>query len=263
MPRSMRKISETGIYHIMVRGNEKRNIFIDKWDKMKFINILKQIKYEEDYDLFAYCIMPNHVHIIIKESTSGISHIMRRINTIYAQYFNYKYDRVGHVFQDRFKSEVIENDTYLLCAIRYIHNNPVRANIVKVPMDYSWSSYKDYINGKSELIDRNFPLLLFNNNINKAITLFTKFTLKSNKDEFLDIQNYPENNNNILSKQDCVNLMNSYCEKYNVSLNILMNIKAYKLIRDEMIRKIKDNSKLSLRELEDILGMSKNTINRA
>lgn len=261
MPRGMRRVSKTGVYHIMMRGNEKRNIFIDKWDKQKFIDILDKVKKEELFDIFAYCIMPNHVHLIIKEYAEGISYIMKRVNISYAQYFNNKYERVGHVFQDRFKSEVIESDSYLLCAIRYVHNNPVRANMVKAAIDYGWSSYKYYFGKEEGIVDRNFTLSLYSPETNKAIKLFKEFTLQDNKDKFIDTED--DRNDDIIStKAQCEKFIGEYCEKYNTTLDNIINIKAYLPIRKELIRYIRDNSKLSLRELEDILGVSKSTINR-
>lgn len=94
--------------------------------------------------------MDNHVHLLMSEGTEEISKIMKRINVSYAYYFNQKYGRIGHLFQDRFKSEGIEDDTYLLAATRYIHNNPVRANIVKHAGEYKWSSYGIYINHQKD-----------------------------------------------------------------------------------------------------------------
>lgn len=145
MPRQRREISKTSVYHIMMRGNEKKDIFIDEEDKMKFIDILIEKKQDEAYYLYAYCLMNNHVHLIIKEGKDELSRIMKRINISYAHYFNDKYDRVGHIFQDRFRSEAIESEAYLLSAIRYIHMNPVKANVVKETSQYSWSSYNLYI----------------------------------------------------------------------------------------------------------------------
>lgn len=257
MPRTRRKISKTGIYHIMIRGNEKKNIFLDDSDRVKFIKILLKIKHEELYELFSYCIMPNHVHLIIKDNTNNISNIMKKINTTYALYFNYKYDRVGHVFQDRFRSEVIENDRYLLCAIRYIHNNPVKANMVNDPLKYEWSSYKEYTTKYKYIVDINFPLSLYNEDRGQVINLFKKFTMESNDDKFIDVKE-----NLILNKSDCKKIIEEYCKICNVEFADIINIKAYRHLRNNLIKKIKEDSSLSLRELENILGVSKSTINR-
>ncbi|SDD78590.1 hypothetical protein SPACI_042220 [Sporomusa acidovorans DSM 3132] len=113
----------------MIRGNERRDIFLDDEDKLTFIDFLYSKKSDEGCLLYAYCLMDNHVHLVIKEGGSGIAKLMKRIGTSYVKYFNQKYQRVGHLFQDRYKSENIENNTYFLTVIRYVHQNPEKAGI--------------------------------------------------------------------------------------------------------------------------------------
>jgi putative transposase len=127
VPRYPRQYSKTGIYHIMLRGNERKDIFIDEEDKGKFIKIIFKKKADEAFKLYAYCLMDNHLHLVIKEQKETISQIIKKIATSYAYYFNHKYKRVGHLFQDRYKSETIEDEAYLLSVIRYVHNNPEKA----------------------------------------------------------------------------------------------------------------------------------------
>jgi putative transposase len=124
MSRNQRRLSKTGIYHVMLRGNEKKNVFIDDEDKIKIIEVIENKKREKNFYLYAYCVMDNHIHLVIKEGAESISGIIKRIFVSYAMYFNKKYKRVGHVFQDRFKSEVVESDSYLLGLIKYVHKNP-------------------------------------------------------------------------------------------------------------------------------------------
>ncbi len=114
MPRQQRKISMTNTYHVMIRGIERNKIFLENDDKEKFIEILIQKKKSEGYVILAYCIMDNHAHILLREGENGILKAMQRVNGTYAYYYNKKHNRVGHVFQDRFRSEVIEKDQYLL-----------------------------------------------------------------------------------------------------------------------------------------------------
>jgi len=113
-------LSETGVYHVMLRGNERKDIFIDDEDKVRFLDMLYAKRERESYYLYSYCLMDNHVHLVLKEANDSISRIMRRITTSYAGYFNRKYKRSGHLFQDRYKSENVESDSYLLTVIRYI-----------------------------------------------------------------------------------------------------------------------------------------------
>lgn len=157
MPRVSRQLSETGIYHVMLRGNERRKIFLSDEDRKRFIEILSEKSRENEFSVLAYCLMDNHVHLLIREGKNQIDRVMKRIGVSYVYYFNKKYKRTGHLFQDRFKSEPINDDRYLLAAVRYIHNNPVKALIVQEPDRYQWSSYNAYIskdNTGSGITDR-------------------------------------------------------------------------------------------------------------
>lgn len=156
MPRRARRLSDTKVYHVMLRGNERRNIFLDDEDRERFIDTLRYKQEEKTFSYFAYCLMSNHVHLIVDEGEEVISKIMQRINGSYAYYFNKKYQRSGHLFQDRFKSEVIEKDRYLLAAIRYVHNNPIKAGMIKNIEEYRWSSYREIIsnNPSKAIVDK-------------------------------------------------------------------------------------------------------------
>ncbi|MPW26125.1 transposase [Alkalibaculum sp. M08DMB] len=150
MPRSSRKYSATGIYHVMMRGNNRKYIFMEKIDKDKFLEIINT-REVGTYKLYAYVIMDNHIHLLIKEDRENISEIIKKMNIKYASYYNKKNRTVGHVFQDRFKSEVVETDKYLFSLLRYIHNNPVKAGIATNLEDYQYSSYIEYINKEKVL----------------------------------------------------------------------------------------------------------------
>lgn len=156
MPRDKRRTSATGLYHVMMRGISKEPIFGSNSYKKRFINIVKEVMEEESFEIMAYCIMSNHVHLLMKAPENDFAKIMKRINIKYAQFYNKTNDRVGHVFQDRFKSEVIESSRYYLELIRYIHNNPVKAGLVEDGLRYSWSSYHEYVSKSSELVDLHF-----------------------------------------------------------------------------------------------------------
>lgn len=171
MPRQQRIKSKSGYYHVMLRGNEKRNIFLDQDDKLRFLEIIQQKKQEKRFYLHAYCLMDNHVHLMISEGTEDIATVIKRIAVSYVFYFNKKYKRIGHLFQDRFKSEAVEDEAYVLSLSRYIHQNPAKANLVKSPDKYKWSSYNGYIDEKnyiSELLDKEILLGLLSNDKEKA-----------------------------------------------------------------------------------------------
>ncbi len=157
MPRRKRFTIDNGIYHIMVRGNEKRNIFHDKEDYQNYKDIIKDNKDRYSYKVYNYVLMDNHVHMIIKASSGDdLSNGMRRIGVMYASYYRRKYKGVGHIFQGRFRSFVIENGIYMLECGKYIELNPVRAGIVTKPSEYVWSSYKFYERGEiDKIVDEN------------------------------------------------------------------------------------------------------------
>jgi len=136
--------SGNACYHIITRGNQKQTIFTDEEDRKKYLNILAHYKKRYYFWIYSYCLMPNHVHLILEpnEKWASISQIMQGINLTYCQWFNVRHGKVGHLWQGRFKSFIISKDAYLLSCINYIEFNPVRAGITSDPVDYLWSSCK-------------------------------------------------------------------------------------------------------------------------
>lgn len=160
MARQARKKSETGIYHIILRGINKQNIFEDDEDKRKFLETLKYYKRMCNYSLYGYCLMDNHTHFLIKEREETISQVIKRISAGYVRWYNEKYERCGHLFQDRFKSEAVESEKCFLTILRYIHQNPVKAGIAEHVSSYLWSSYQEYYE-KGRIADIDFALNIF------------------------------------------------------------------------------------------------------
>ncbi|MCR4400442.1 MAG: transposase [Syntrophomonadaceae bacterium] len=144
MPRWPRRKSESGLYHVISRGLNRENIFFDDDDRRCFLRTLQRVK-PADCRVHGYCLMDNHVHLLLAEGSEGLPRLMQRLASSYAWYVNSKYERVGHVFQGRYRSECIEDDDYLLTALAYIHLNPVRAGLVTNPEDYPWSSLHIYL----------------------------------------------------------------------------------------------------------------------
>jgi putative transposase len=187
MPRKPREKSSTGIYHVMVRGVGGQEIFHDNKDRQKYISIMTKYKDICQYELYGYCLMPNHVHLLIKESVQTVSQVMQRMGTSYVYWYNQKYERAGHLFQGRFRSEVVEDDRYLLVVLRYIHQNPTKAGLVETPAAYEWSSYSEYINQQNSLTDVDFILNIFNPDRRKAVAAFKDFMTQGNEDKCLGI----------------------------------------------------------------------------
>lgn len=145
MPRGARRKSESGIYHIMLRGINRQVIFEDEEDQVHFIETLRKYKEVCNYTVYAYCLMGNHIHILLKEGTEELERVLKRITGSYAYWYNQKYYRSGHLFQDRFKSEPVEDEAYFMTVLRYIHQNPVKAGLCVKPEEYRFSSYNEYL----------------------------------------------------------------------------------------------------------------------
>lgn len=143
MARQARKTASSNVYHIMCRGVSRHSIFEDTADYRHYRDLLEAQVNNESLILFAWCLMDNHVHLVAKATLPKLSFAMKSINCSYAQHFNKKHERVGHLFQDRFKSEPIETDESLLQVVRYVHRNPLEAGITQT-LDYRWSSYEEY-----------------------------------------------------------------------------------------------------------------------
>lgn len=133
------------IHHVMIRGNNRQRIFFNDNDFDYFLNSLQAASEKFDHKIILYCLMNNHVHLLIHILNSSLSLVMQKINYRYARWFNYKRDRIGHVFQGRYRSLEVGTDEYFINLCRYIHLNPVAANIVINPDEYPWSSHHHYI----------------------------------------------------------------------------------------------------------------------
>ncbi len=158
MSRQARKISKTGFYHVMFRGINHQSLFEEDIDYEQLLSILKTLIKSMGIEIHAYCLMSNHVHLLIRELSAGdISLFMKRVLTKYAMYFNKKYERNGALIASRYKSVPVNVDGYFILLVRYIHQNPVKAGIVKKIQEYTFSSYREYLNG-SDWINTNFSL---------------------------------------------------------------------------------------------------------
>ncbi len=260
MPRQPRKMSSTGIYHVMLRGNERKKIFIDDEDKKSFLEFLKSKRIEKGFSIYAYCLMDTHLHLAIDTKEQELSVIMKGIATRYAYFYNEKHRRVGHVFQDRFKSEPIEDDSYLLAVVRYIHNNPIKAQIVEKSADYIWSSYRSYLIQQpsgEDLVDTAFILDLLSNDRKKAIEKFKRFSAEVENEQFLDY----EEEDLIRTIEEGREYLKSHLK--GLKINVRMeDIKEDLQLRQEIIIHLRGNTKLSQRKIADILGIDKNIVEK-
>ena len=177
MARQLRVEFENAFYHITSRGNQRDKIFYDAADRERFLKILTRTKERYGFLLHAYALMDNHYHLLMETAKANLSQIMQNINTSYTVYVNRKYQRSGHLLQGRFKGIIVDKDRYLIALSRYIHLNPVRAKLVKRPVDYPWTSYRAFIDQKVEnsLVDTEETLSYFSKRRNRAVRGYREF----------------------------------------------------------------------------------------
>ena len=185
MARTSRKTSSTGVYRVMIRGNNKQEIFKNRQDKRVFYNILTRTKAKYGFKIYAYAFMGNHVHLLLKEPELGlVSAFMHDLETAYVVWFNAVHRQSGHLFQGRFKSKPVENNEYLANVVRYIHQNPVKSGYCRHPRDYKYCSYYEFFSEKPGLIDPDDVFAVINRDE------FEKFNLSritGNDLKFLDV----------------------------------------------------------------------------
>lgn len=247
MPRMAREKSETGIYHVMLRGIDKRDLFLNDSDYRQFIHYIGKAKEKVEFKVYAYCLMTNHVHLLLKTQalTHNIGDILRRITIGYAQYHNIKNGRTGHLFQNRFKSEAVDSDAYFLTVLRYIHQNPIKAGIVNNMSDYKWSSYKEYFNNQAVLIEPNFALSFF-----KDYKEFEKFIKESSEDNCLEYEPSIR-----YTDEELVRFISSFAV-----INSLDKLDIQ--TRDKVLKNIKDVTQASNRQLSKVLNVGRGVLDR-
>jgi len=253
VPRAARIKSESGIYHIIMRGINRQILFEDEEDCTKFIQVLQRYKEICEYKLYAYCLMGNHLHLLLREGKEPLETIMRRICGSYVFWYNKKYDRIGYLFQDRFKSEPVDDEIYFLVVLRYIFRNPLKAGITNKIINYKWTNYKEYTEN-SKMPDTDFVLNIFNEKSNEeAIKSFIEYINKENEDECEDI---PEKQK--LTDDEAIKIIKAYCKvEHGIDLQKLETSK-----RNSYIRKLREEFNLSIRQIERLTGISRGIIQK-
>lgn len=251
MPRKARRKSRTGIYHIMLRGVNRQTIFEEEEDRIKFLETLKKYKNISKYQLYSYCLMDNHVHLLLKEVEETLSVTIKRISSSYVHWYNHKYNRSGHLFQERFKSEPVENHEYFLTVLRYIHQNPLKAGLAKNVWDSEWTSIQEYVHQKDS-IDIEFGLHLFSTNNSKAIQMFIEYMQQPNDDQCLDDQ--------IQVKTTDIEVR-AYLHQLGITHSSQLQ-QMNKENRNAILADLKNLEGTSLRQLARITGIAKSVIQR-
>ena len=247
MPRQARKKSESGIYHVMLRGINQQQIFEDEEDYEKFLQILRECKAVSGFKLFAYCLMGNHIHLLIKPEQEPLEQVFKRIGGRYVYWYNIKYQRVGHLFQDRFKSEPVEDDSHFLTVIRYIHQNPVKAGICKEIEDYKYSSYRDYQH-ELGLVNTAFAYSMLSKQE------FERYNHEINADKCLEIRDIPKVR---VTDEQAKRVIEKYSKCKTVSEFQRLDLKS----RDDLIAIFKQEG-LSIRQISRLTGVNYYTIQK-
>ncbi|MBI5411248.1 MAG: transposase [Nitrospirae bacterium] len=162
MARRPRVFAPGLLYHVMVRGNHRQKTFLGARDYQAYLDRLARYRKQYAAIIYAYCLMPNHVHLLVETTGASLAKFMQGVQQSYTLYFNRVHDTVGHLFQGRYKAIICDRDAYLLALIRYIHLNPVRASLVTAPDLYRYSSHQTYLHGReAEVLDPTGVLTLF------------------------------------------------------------------------------------------------------
>lgn len=242
MARLPRRSSSSKIYHIIFRGINKQVIFHEEEDYQKLLDILSFLKNDMKFEVYAYCLMSNHVHMLIKEADFlQISIILKRLLIRYVSWYNKKYQRTGKLINDRYLSMPVMKDGYFLNVVRYIHQNPVKINL---PLDYEWSSFNSYMNNEeNSIIDAEFVFSMISKD------KFRKFNLEEEKQIFEPSEKIVPTDNEVWN----------YIKKvYDIEpINIS---KMEKLDKNKILKELK--ILYSTRQLSRVTGISKSIIHR-
>lgn len=252
MPRQARKKSKTGIYHIMLRGINRQTIFEDAGDCLKFIETIKQNKEKSGFELYGYCLMGNHAHLLLREGKESLSMSMQRICSSFVYWYNWKYDRYGHLFQERYKSEIVENEAYLITVLRYIHQNPVNAGLARAVAQYKWSSYHEYIYNHN-IVDTELILELFSKDEQTAKKEFKKYMNEPNEDICL---HYKERHR--IVDEEMIKLIE---DKYGVKRGFLHLVPRQEI--NIILKELKALDGFTIRQIVRVTGVSKYLVEKA
>ena len=245
MPRQARRMSSTGYMHIITRGIGRQILFEEEHDYQHYIKALEHYCIETGARICAYCLMENHVHLLVHGEPDQIITLMKKLGVNYAGYFNWKYERVGHLFQDRYRSEPIEDENYLFTVFRYVLRNPEKAGIC-LASDYRWSSYKLYEHPPAYM-----DLDLFHERFD-GIEHYRAFIGTKNEDDCLEYENVPHDERwaqSILEKE--------------LGLQSGTEIQQFdKRARNAALKKMKEKG-LTVRQIERLTGINRNIVQRA
>jgi putative transposase len=246
MPRSAREKSPDAMYHIMSRSISELDLFGDDEDKKRYMNIVRRYKGKYKIKIYAYCLMDNHSHLMIDANGADISKVMHGINLSYARYYNKKYNRYGHLFQDRFKSKVIKNNSYSVRLSAYIHKNPYSMEEYKNRIEqYEYSSLGIYMGIRRDvmkILDKGYLLGMFSSIKADAVKLYFEYMRNyscesmSRDAEFMDERTEYVSTRSILYRDCSVEKVEKFLkERINATKGVLMMRNSSKTVEQRAI----------------------------
>lgn len=257
MPRKPRQYSSTGIYHAILRSVNQHLIFEEDFDYQKFLFILSDCKEKYNVDIYAYCLMDNHIHFLISSPPEVLARFFQSLESRFALWYNNKYSRSGHLFQDRFHSQKIESDNHFLRALLYIHNNPVKAGMCRYSTEYRWSSCQAYYGAKDHVVNT----LLACNIAGSENALLHFFAISNSKDQKNDLDDLFKDDHRLpkhftTDEQALITLK----KLFNVSsTSEILNLP--KAVRNRYVRILRENG-LTVNQIARFMDISTRTIIR-
>ena len=255
MSRQPRTFAYSQIYHVILKGIDGHDIFYDNKDKDFFLKQILTTKQSFNYIVYSYCLMSNHVHLVIKCKNELLSKAIQSLQIRYVSYFNKKYERTGHLFQGRFKSKAIENQKYFLKLCRYVHRNPEKAGI-ELTQKYEWSSYKEYL-GEAKIIDKNILLHYFNNNLNDFIYYTIGMTDVDDIEDFVEYE--------IINKFTDAQLASIIMKKFNLSsigqINLFFKNREPAFLKEDL-KKITSINGTNITQIARVIRINRNLIQK-
>lgn len=247
MPRKARNSNKSCFYHAIVQGIRKEYIFEEREDILKFKELILKKLENSNIVILAYCIMNNHAHFLVyTENSQYLAKYMQKVNTSYGRYYNKKFNRVGYVFRDRYYTQEILSMKQLYNCLAYIHNNPVKANMVENVSEYKYSSYNEYLK-KKEIITNESVKLLFGSSINYEEQYMFIHKIMNN-DKFVDVK-----------EKKIEDFISEIKELYKCDIRKITN---NKIILKEIIKKAIEQTDVSIIQLSKILKISRNTVTK-
>lgn len=247
MSRRARQVSETGIYHVMARGLNKMPVFKQKREKTRIVNLIRENLSKYDVAIYAYCIMPNHLHLLLKADLQELASFMAKVLAAFAYYYNFKHHRLGYVFQDRYKSQCVEKESYFWNCLRYIHRNPANQGTIKEILQYEYSSMAEFYNGEQDILSSEAFLIMSQRF--QTIQDFLEFHKSESWDVFEDVEEDVTSNHLRIANE----ILTEYIWKYNLPKEeILEYIETRKEFEDKLA-KVLQISRRKVLDIEQII----------